>query len=211
MGSGKVFPVVESTITVPAFDVPRHWPRINGVDFGWDHPFAAISMAWDRDADTTYVTAAYRQKEAVPAIHVAAIRPWGDWIPCAWPHDGLQHDKGSGEQLASQYRAAGLTMLHERSTHPEGGNGVEAGIMDMLQAMHAGQFKVFSHLHEWFEEFRLYHRKDGKLVKLRDDLMSATRYARMMRRFAIVKPDAMTFDYSSNSGGSREGSGWMMG
>ncbi len=35
---------------------------------------------------------------------------------------------------------------------------------------------------EWFEEFRLYHRKDGKVVKLNDDLLSATRYAVMMLR-----------------------------
>jgi hypothetical protein len=27
------------------------------------------------------------------------------------------------------------------------------------------------HLHDWFEEFRLYHRKDGKVVKEGDDLM----------------------------------------
>ena len=36
----------------------------------------------------------------------------------------------------------------------------------------------------WFEEFRLYHRKDGRVVKERDDLMSATRYAVMMLRHA---------------------------
>jgi Terminase RNaseH-like domain/Terminase large subunit, T4likevirus-type, N-terminal len=190
MGSGKVFPVVESSITVPAFEIPKHWRRINGLDFGWDHPFAATSLAWDVDNDTTYVTAAYRQKEAVPAIHAAAIRPWGAWIPCAWPHDGLQHDKGSGDQLATQYRAAGLNMLDEQASHAEGGNGVEAGILDMLEAMMTGRFKVFGHLHDWFEEFRLYHRKDGKLVKLRDDLLSSTRYAKMMLRFAITEPTA---------------------
>jgi len=30
----------------------------------------------------------------------------------------------------------------------------------------------------------MYHRKDGKLVKLKDDLMSATRYATMSLRHA---------------------------
>jgi hypothetical protein len=41
------------------------------------------------------------------------------------------------------------------------------------------------------EEFRLFHRKDGKDVKEGDDLMSATRYAIMMLRFASTKE---TFD-----------------
>jgi len=39
-------------------------------------------------------------------------------------------------------------------------------------------------LNEWFEEFRLYHRKDGRVHKEGDDLMSATRYAVMMLRYA---------------------------
>jgi hypothetical protein len=52
--------------------------------------------------------------------------------------------------------------------------------------MQTGRFKVFRHLNDWFEEFRfrLYHRKDGKVIKENDDLMSATRYGIMMLRFA---------------------------
>ena len=55
--------------------------------------------------------------------------------------------------------------------------------MEMLDRMQAGRWKVFSHLVDWFEEFRLYHRKDGLIVKLQDDLMSASRYGLMMKRF----------------------------
>jgi hypothetical protein len=50
--------------------------------------------------------------------------------------------------------------------------------------MEAGRFKVFKYLNDWFDEFRLYHRKDGKVHKEGDDLMSATRYAVMMLRYA---------------------------
>jgi len=56
--------------------------------------------------------------------------------------------------------------------------------MDMLTRMQSGRFKVFKHHNDWWEEFRLYHRKDGKVVKEGDDLMCATRYALMMLRFA---------------------------
>jgi hypothetical protein len=111
MGSGRVFPVPESLITEDPVPIPKHWPQIIGLDFGWDHPTAAARVAWDRDNDVVHVVACYRRKEAVPAIHAAAIKAWGDWIPVAWPHDGLQHDKGSGEQLAEQYRKLGVNML----------------------------------------------------------------------------------------------------
>lgn len=187
LGSGRIFPVAEDDILCDPFDIPKVWPQINGIDFGWDHPFAAMRCAWDRDNDVFYLVGEYRQREASPIIHSAAIKPWGDWIPVAWPHDGLQHDKGSGEQLAAQYRAQGLNLLPERATFDDGTNGVEAGVSDMLQRMQTGRWKVFRTCMSWVEEFRLYHRADGKIVKERDDLISASRYALMMKRFAEVK------------------------
>lgn len=194
LGSGRIFPISEDVIREKAIQIPPHWPRIVGIDFGWDHPTAAAWIAWDRDTDTVHIYDCYRVKESTPMIHAMAIKAKGAWIPVAWPHDGLQHDKGSGIQLAEQYRKQGLAMLSEKASHApskgeqegSGGNGVEAGVMDMLDRMQTGRLKVASHLHDWFEEFRLYHREDGKIVKVNDDLMSATRYALMMIRHAKV-------------------------
>lgn len=189
MGSGRIFPVPEEDIVCDPFAVPKIWPQITGVDFGWDHPFAAARCAWDRDSDIFYVIGEHRQREATPIMHAAAIKPWGAWIPVSWPHDGLQHDKGSGEQLAEQYRQQGLNLLPDRATFQDGTNGVEAGVSDMLQRMQTGRWKVFSTCQGWLEEFRLYHRDDGKIVKERDDLISASRYALMMKRYADVQQD----------------------
>lgn len=190
LGSGRVFPIVEEAIKITSFPIPPHWPRICGMDFGWDHPTAAAWLAWDRDTDTVYVYDCYRVKEQTPVIHSAAIRSKGDWIPVSWPHDGLQHDKGSGEQLAKQYKDLGLNMLKERATFEDGSNGLEAGVTDMLIRMQTMRFRIFSHLTDWFEEFRLYHRKDGKIVKENDDILSATRYAAMMLRKAKTQAEA---------------------
>ena len=120
-------------------------------------------------------------------MFVPLVKPWGDWIKWAWPHDGLQHDKGSGVEIAQQYKQQGLNILPEKATFDDGGNGLEAGVTEMFDRMQTGRLKVFSHLTEWIEEFRLYHRKNGLIVKESDDLLSATRYAMMMRRFATVK------------------------
>jgi len=49
--------------------------------------------------------------------------------------------------------------------------------------------EVFRHLEDWFQEFRLYHRKEGRVVKLADDLLSASRYAMMMLRHARTAHD----------------------
>lgn len=186
LGSGRIFPIEEERITVEPFSIPDHWPQIGGLDFGWDHPTAAGCLAWDRDADVIYVTKGYRQRQATPVIHAAAIKPWGVWLPWSWPHDG-NNDTAAGENLATQYKNQGLNMLHERATFEDGSNSVEAGLMEMLDRMQTGRFKVFSTIGEFFEEFRLYHRKDGKVVKERDDLISAIRYALMMKRFAEIR------------------------
>lgn len=197
LGSGRVFPIDEDDIKVEAFAIPAHWPQIGGIDFGWDHPTGASKLAWDRDGDVIYVTNSYGKREATPVIHAAALKPWGDWLPWAWPHDGLQHDKGSGEQLAAQFKAQGLQMLSERATFEDGTNGVEAGISEMFDRMQTGRWKVFSHLEDWFAEFRLYHRKDGLIVKLNDDRISSSRYAMMMKRFAKVNQAERPLDLSA--------------
>jgi hypothetical protein len=189
LGSGRIFPISDEDITIAARIFPHEFARIRGLDFGWDHPFACVELVWDRDEDVVYVVKCHKMRQATPILHAAAIRGWGnEWVPIAWPHDGLQADKGSGDELATQYRNQHLNMLPERATFVDGGSGVEAGLMEMLGRMQTGKLKVFSHLTDWFEEFRLYHRKDGKVIKEFDDLMAATRYALMMLRFAITEP-----------------------
>lgn len=198
-GAGLIFPVDEAKIVIEPMEIPRYWRRINGLDFGFDHPFAAVSLAYDRDSDVIYVTNEYKESHATPPIHVAAVKAWGEWIPNSWPHDGLQHEKGGGEQLIKQYRDLGLYCLRERATNPpdyaqgqqegQGGNSVEAPLYDMLQRMQTGRWKVFNTCKEWLTERRMYHHDvKGKIVKQFDDVISASRYAYMMLRFAITKP-----------------------
>lgn len=201
-GSGLIFPIAESLIACKPFDqsaMPFYWMEIAGIDFGWDHPTAGVKLLYDPQGDVIYVTNVYKRREATPLVHGAALKGWGKELQWAWPHDGLQHDKGSGDQLCEIYRKQGLNMLGENAKFEDGSIGVEAGIAEMLMRMESGRFKVFAHLTEWFEEFRLYHRKDGKIVKEYDDLISATRYACMCLRYASpIKP------LSSATGGNNK-------
>lgn len=176
LGSGRIFPVEEESITCKPFDIPDHWARIGAMDFGWTHPFAAVELAWDRDGDVVYVIKAHRLSEATPVVHAGAVRAWGP-LPWAWPRDGRRETlESAGIALAKQYESQGLKTLHTHAQFQDGSVSVEAGLMDMLTRMEAGKFKVFAGLHDWFEEFWLFHRKDGKVVKEGDDLLAATRY-----------------------------------
>ena len=214
VGSGLVFAEAdEDDIKIRPFPIPPHWPQLCAIDFGWSHPTAAVRLAWDRDVDRIYVTAAYRKKQCPPLSFAAAVKPWGDW-PWAWPHDGRQNpekfDNKDHKQLKDIYAGHGLKMLPLHAQTEDGSNGVEGSVAELLNRMLTDRFKVFDHLDEWFEEFRMFHRKDGLIVKENDDLLSATRYGTMMRRFAVVgsramPPRAVQFPTPS----SRGGQGWM--
>jgi len=195
IGSGLVFPVQEDKLMIDPVQLEDHWPRIAGIDFGWDHPTAVVWVAWDKDEDELYIYDCYRQSKASPSVHAASIRTRSESVPIAYPHDGNRRDSMGNPGLADQYRSLGCNMMLEHFTNPpalghnKGGNSVEEGLMDMLQYMEQGRFHVFNTLADWFEEFRMYHRKGGKVVPFKDDLMSATRYAVLSRRFAVSSSD----------------------
>lgn len=200
LGSGAVFPIPEEWIVESPIEIPAWWPRICGLDIGWDHPTAAVWIAWDKDSDIVHIYDTYRVKEQTAVVHAAAIKARGPWIPVAFPFDALSHDKGAGKIIAAQYREQGVRMMKEHATHPpeqgkkEGTGGVstEAGILEMLMRFQTGRLKVAFHLADWLGEYRNYYRKDGLLIKKNDDLMSATRISLMMLRHAtikVVRPD----------------------
>lgn len=200
-GSGLVFSQIkEADITCEPFAIPKHFARLVGGDFGWEHPAGWVWFAHDRDTDIVYITDVYRCKETLIPIQASAIKGRGAWIPVAWPHDGYQvRDGMTGEQTAEQYRKEGVNMRPEHAHFEEtpavgetklSRISTEAGITEMMTRQATGRLKVFSTCVEWFEEWRQYHRKNGLLVKEQDDLMSATRIGIMDLRYAIVEPAA---------------------
>ncbi|MFG6076984.1 terminase large subunit domain-containing protein [Erwinia sp. OPT-41] len=185
MGSGRIFQITEETIKCQPFECPEHFYVINGQDFGWDHPQAHVQIWWDKDADIFYLARAWKARQTKVSEAWAAVKGWSKGIPTAWPHDGYQHEKGGGEELRATYVDAGFLMLPEHATWPDGGNAVEPGITELRDLMTEGRLKVFNTCEPFFDEFRLYHRdENGKIVKLNDDIISALRYAYMMRRSA---------------------------
>jgi len=184
MGSGRIFTVSEEMIREPLIErIPSHWTKLWSIDFGIGHPFAAVLMLWDKDNDVLHVHHCFKMADGLPINHAAAMKPLGANVPVAWPHDGTQREKGTGESLSSLYKKQGLRTLGEHATWPDGGISTEAGILEMQERMSTGRLKVASHLSEWFEEFRFYHRKDGLIVRVRDDIMSATRIGVMAKRY----------------------------
>ena len=196
MGEGLVYAYPMDKISCKRFEIPDHWWLINGMDFGWKHPQAHVQLAIDPETEAVYVTHAWKGSEVQPHDAWDIVKPWCEKVPTAWPHDGSQH-KIQGENKDAMtnrelYEEKGWYMLSDHAHWPEGDMGVDFGLMEINKLMSQGKFLIFDDLEEVFAEQREYHTKllaNGlsRIVKVKDDLLDAIRYAFMMARFAEQK------------------------
>lgn len=171
LGSGRVYPIDETALAVARFEVPPHWRRCVGVDFGWSNPTAAVWLAHDPVGDIVYVTDVYWARERVPAEHAEAILARGRGIAAVCDPAGQAVGQKDGVSLIQLYEAAGVFFQLAD-------NAVEAGVMAVLDRMQRGTLKVFADVDAWWREFRVYARDaKGRIIKRDDHLMDATRYA----------------------------------
>lgn len=182
LGSGAIYPVPESEYLVDPFDIPVHWPRGYGLDVGWNRT-AAIWGAIDRETQTVYLYSEHYRGQAEPSVHANSIRARGEWIPGVIDPAARGRSQTDGRQLLSDYRNLGLDL-------DAADNAVESGIYAVWERLSAGRIKVFRTLQSWLTESRLYRRDDkGRIVKINDHLMDATRYlVQSGLARAIVKP-----------------------
>lgn len=183
-GEGAVFetPVEQIKHNLTLAEVPPYWPWLWAVDFrhsgsqSTGHPFAAVLGCWDRDSNTIYVMHAVRMMGLAPS-HVAAIREHPlRGAPVAWPHDGGRGGSLiSGETIAQTYKKLGLQMNGKHATFPTGGFDFEAGITDMENRFAEKRLLIARHLQPVFDEYQGYHRVNGLVNKIDDDLLSAIR------------------------------------
>ena len=196
LGEGRVYKTPEAEIIdeIDPYTAPAYWRWGAAMDIGISHPWAYAILCHDVDQDVIFVVAELRMADSTPSAHVAAIRNLEkrlfNWhmenFPVAWPHDAHSRERGSGEPIKNLYKQYGLRMMSEEATLPNlkgaAAYSLEGGVAEIDARERAGKWKVSRRCVCYLEERRLYHRKDGLIVPLRDDVLSAARYAYMMRR-----------------------------
>lgn len=195
LGSGAIYPILESNITVDDFPIPDHWLRSYAMDVGWNRT-AAIWSATNPDTNITYLYSEYYQGNAEPIIHAEGIKSRGAWIPGVIDHAAHGRSQVDGQNLFDIYWNLGLDLSNANKS-------VEAGIYKVWQMLSTNKLKVFKSLLNWFTEFRQYCRdENGKIMKKNDHLMDCTRYLVMsgLDR-AIARPywEHMAWEESSIS------------
>lgn len=172
LGSGAIYPVPETEITVADFAIPAHWRKCYGMDPGWNFT-AAAWLAQDPDTQGIYLYSCLKQSKAEPSVHASAVKARGEWIPGVIDPASAGANQVDGRRLIDIYTKTGLNLTFADNT-------VEAGIFKVWELLSSGQMKVFASCLPWFQEYRNYHRDEkGKIIKKDDHIMDAMRYAVM--------------------------------
>lgn len=204
LGSGLIYPFMESDLVVSPFDIPDYWPRCFGMDFGW-HNTAAVFLTRDPDNGVTYLYGEYIAGQLTPQSHAVHLLKMGaDWMPGAYDGAGESATQDDGGNLVNLYANAGI-----RNWVPADKRSVGLGLNTVYQLMETGQLKIVSTCVKTMTELRMYARgEDGKVIKGNDHLMDAMRYAVVSGLpIAQVKSSAMN-KYKIPISGSTGGS-WM--
>jgi phage terminase large subunit-like protein len=192
LGEGAIFTVPENEIKINPFNIPSHWARLKGIDFGINHPASMVELAWDRERDIIYVVRDWRQSNADVSTHCEAINRHNPWVSVAWPHDG--HKRAAAKTgnviLKELYQEKGVKLLARSARYKNDIGGSQDQwpvIKEMQEREESGSLRVFSTCHNYLEERRNYHTKEGKIVSVRDDILKAAMYAIMQKRSASMQ------------------------
>lgn len=179
MGSGKIYPIVESAYSVPFFEIPvgQGWKFAIGLDHGWDHPAALCFYAMEPNSGDAYLYRTWRGKKQLIPVVAQIIKDEfariGGAVPIFADPSGLaERQDNGGKSIFAQYADCGVNLI-------AADNQVESGLIEMFTGLQSARIKVFhgAPCVHWWEEVRLYHRNDLlKVVKDEDDVMDAARY-----------------------------------
>ena len=191
MGSGAIYPVIESDFVISPMKTPPYWKYAYGMDVGWQFTAAAFG-AYDPENDILYITSDYKRSQTEPTIHAQAIslRARGEKKPGVIDPASCASSQIDGRKLIDIYKGLGLNLR-------EADNTVEAGIYEVWNRLSTGRLKVFSSCSSLLEEYRMYRRDEkGKIIKSNDHVMDALRYL-CSSGISIAKQDITTVKKST--------------
>ena len=169
LGSGAIYPIAEREILVPTTEIPASWPRVYAMDVGWNRT-AVIWGAKDPGSGRIVLYDEHYRGHGEPASHAEGVRARGAWMHGVIDPASSGSSQADGRKLIDIYARLGLHL--EPAV-----NAVEAGLTETWNLLVSGRLVVQEHLSNWRSEFRKYHRDEqGKIVKVSDHLMDATRY-----------------------------------
>lgn len=187
LGAGAVYPIAQDEYITDRVPDPS-WPRAYGFDVGWSES-AAVWIAFDREESFAIAYDEYYRGQAEPAIHAAAIRAKGDWVPGAVDPAAAGSSQLDGSKLIEVYSELGLHLT-------PADHSVTAGTTKVWNLLSTGQLKIARHCTHLLRQMKMYRRDDkGRIHKKDDHGPDALRYGVMTGPLIMrTKPAKLSVD-----------------
>jgi|SRR3990167_680995 len=206
LGAGLIYPLPEEEIRAPdTTPILETYPRGFSMDVGWNRT-AVGWFAKNPQSGVVYIHDYYYQGERLPLVHADAIKSRGAWIPGVIDPRSDGRSQDDGQRLFETYIKCGLKLT-------KADNSVTTGITAVWQALATGKLKVFAGVQPFWDEIRMYRRKQdenetGKIVKKNDHFMDLVRYFVMsgIQRM-VVGPGQSSVDSGWYEGWFKGGAG----
>ena len=200
MGAGAVYPISQDEYITDR-KPEETWPRAYGLDVGFSET-AAVWLAWDREARVCIAYDQYFRGQAEAAVHAAAIRSKGAWVPGAVDPAAMGSSQIDGKNLMDVYRDLGLELT-------AADNAVTAGTTLLWNLFSTGQLKIMRHLTHLLRQLKIYRRDEkGRIVKRDDHGPDALRYASMTGP-SIMRTKPANLSLDSWLAPAAPGGGWL--
>jgi predicted phage terminase large subunit-like protein len=161
------FDTAQGDFVIAPIDIPRHWKRV----FALEVTHSRVACLWgalEQGSDTVYLCSEYVAKRTDLAVHAAAIRDRGEWVPGVINPLARGRTQEQGARIVERLLAMKLDIFEAETDQ-------DAAIEEMQTRLAGKRLKVFNTLPEWLREYRNYRRdKEGDVVEENDALMVAT-------------------------------------
>lgn len=160
---GLVYPMYEDHI-VPYFEVPKHWKRRIGGDFGLNNPTAIPYLATDPDTGITYVYNEYKQAQKPVSYHAKKINeelekiPYGVIEVMVGDAAGQQRSASDMSSVFDHYAEYGIYWSPSTKK-------LDDSIMKMYTYFTLGKLKIMDNCVETIQELSEYRYPERSLDK----------------------------------------------
>lgn len=167
------------------FQIPSGWEVVQGIDYGWAHPTAAVWCAIDFEG-RWWVVAEHVERERPVSYHVTHIKrlerdlnipPSSRWLdPSCWAR------RSEYQSTAMEFAEYGLDCGKAQNDRISGWNRIDELLTDELSDG-LPRLRIFNSCQNVIDEVRSLRVKEGTddVEKEHDDAADALRYAIMSR------------------------------
>ena len=182
---------------IDPFQIPSGWEVIEGLDYGYAHPFCCLGVAIDPQ-DRYYVFSEHYERERAISHHASVIHDQREFNMVSpevtWADPSIFEERGGSSSIAMELQDYGIYPAKANRDRLGGWNRIEELLVNEIEG--EPQLRIFSSCKNLIKELPNLRFKEGSddIQKVNDHAADALRYA-VMSRPPIPKEESEEEDF----------------